>query len=69
MRDLNACNRSYQSAFDRMRAGVCVCGWASALEQMQVSSSASPCLRSKVWRTVDRIVQKKKVLFFFYKNI
>jgi hypothetical protein len=24
VRDLNACDRSYQSAFDRMRVGMCV---------------------------------------------
>jgi hypothetical protein len=65
MRDLNACDRSYQSAFDRMRARVCVCGWAFVLEQTQVSSSASPCLLSNIWRTIDRIVQN----YYFFTKI
>jgi hypothetical protein len=58
VRDLNACVRSHTCR------GVCVM-WASALEQTQVSSNASPCLRPNVWRTIDRIVQSN---FFFLQK-
>jgi hypothetical protein len=44
----------YECAFDRIRAE-CVCEVGFALEQMQVSSNAGPCMRSNVKGTFDRI--------------